>query len=112
MFGDQEIEALERRKLELVERSARQRAQLEADVQKLQPVLSWIETGSRLARQAGPLVIAASPVLGWWLARKEKGGGLFSKLTRAASLFQSARSLLRAFRSPTRPAPTSTTDEL
>ena len=93
MFRNQGLVALQRRKQELISSGDRKRARLAAECRQLEPALSWVETLSRMARQAGPVLSVAAPLLGGWLSWKSAGGGLVSKLRRAAGLFRGIRSV-------------------
>jgi hypothetical protein len=95
MFGHQGLEELQRRKQELIAGGAQKRARLARECRQLQPALSWVDTLSRLARQAAPVLSAAAPLIGGLWARSRIG--LVSKVAQAAGLFRGIRSFYRGF---------------
>ncbi|MBL9168049.1 MAG: hypothetical protein JNN07_09940 [Verrucomicrobiales bacterium] len=97
MFGNQGLEELRRRKQELIATGAQKRARLARECRQLEPALSWVDTLSRLARQAAPVFSAAAPLIGGWWAKSHLGGGLVTKLRQATGLFRGIRSFYRGF---------------
>ena len=74
MFGNGELARLTVRKAELLAASEAHRQELLANCARLQPVLAKVETGVRLARRIRPLLLAGAPLLGFWAARRGRGG--------------------------------------
>jgi hypothetical protein len=79
MFGNGELARLTLRKAELLAASEARRQEMVANCARLQPVLSRVEAGVRLARLLKPLLLAGAPLLGLWAARKG-GSGAWNKL--------------------------------
>jgi hypothetical protein len=97
MFGNQGLEALQRRKQELIAGGSEKRARLAAECRRLEPVLAWVDTLSGLARRAGPVLSAAAPMIAGWWSKTRSDGGLVSKLSKAAGLVRGIRSFYRGF---------------
>jgi hypothetical protein len=82
MFGNPELARLNSRKAALVAQSDALRRGLLADWVQLQPVVSWMETGTSLIRRIKPFCLVLAPLLGIWAVRKQGfGSGLARKLT-------------------------------
>ena len=72
MFANRELAHLQLRKSELLAESDSLREQLIDDWARIQPAVSWVEGGVSLFRRSKPILLAAAPLLGFWLARNGK----------------------------------------
>jgi hypothetical protein len=96
MFTHEEISA---RKKELLLQSELNRQLLARDSQRLQATLAWADTGIGLARKINPAWIIATPLLGFWFARRAASGSApWGKVAFCWQLFQKASSILKRFR--------------
>ena len=72
MFANRELAHLQLRKARLLDESDALREQLIDDWARIQPTVSWVEGGVSLVRRSKPILLAAAPLLGFWLARNGK----------------------------------------
>ena len=72
MFAGRELAQLQLRKAELLDESDSLREQLTEDWARIRPTVTWVEGGVSLVRRSKPVLLAAAPLLGFWLARNGK----------------------------------------
>ena len=72
MFAGRELAQLQLRKADLLAESDSLREQLIDDWARIRPTVSWVDGGVSLVRRSKPILLAAAPLLGFWLARNGK----------------------------------------
>ena len=99
MFGNPELARLNSRKAALVAQSDALRRALLTDWAQLQPVISWMETGTSLIHRIKPLCLALAPLLGIWAGRKPGfGSGFARKLTTGWRVWQAISAMWKGSR--------------
>ncbi len=97
MFGTRELARLNLRKVELVAQSDATRRELVENWARVQPVVSWVESGTGLIRQIKPVCLIAAPLLGIWAGRKGSSrSGLWSKVRMGWRLWQAVAAAWRS----------------
>ena len=99
MFGTRELAQLNSRKAELTAESSAMRGTLLEDWARVQPVVSWVESGISCIGRIAPLYSIALPLLGIWAGRKGSSRlGLWNKIRAGWRLLQAAAAVLKVAR--------------
>lgn len=98
MFANRELTQLNLRKAELLAESDALRGKLLQDWASVQPAISWLDRGIGVVRRSKPLLLAAAPLLGFWLTYKRGSGrGWWRKLLVGWRLWRSAAAVWKNF---------------
>ncbi len=70
MFATRELTRLQLRKAELLSEGDALRGKLVQEWADIRPAISWVDGTVGLVRRFQPLLLAAAPLLGFWVARR------------------------------------------
>jgi len=73
-----EVKSIEEQKRELIERNQRYREAIAVDCAHVGASLSWVPRTIQVVRSISPLLLVASPLLGWLARKKLRNGKLRS----------------------------------